>query len=143
MLTKPTTTRQTALIVLLCAAVLTQGCAATVARGAPAPPRTPADRAVLVEYVQRLPPGTAVKVDRAGGRSVRATLMKATTDAIVVQPRTRLPEPPVEIPLSEVLAVTPESPDHGRIGKAIAAGVAAGAGAALVTFFVLVAIFAD
>jgi hypothetical protein len=74
---------------------------------------------------------------------LRGTLMKATADAIVVQPRTRLPEPPIEIPLAEVLTVTPESGNGGSIGKAIAAGVAAGAGAALVTFFVLLSIFSD
>jgi hypothetical protein len=129
--------------VLVAATFLTQGCAATMRNAQPPDrPRT-ADPAVLADYVQRLPPGTSVKVERTSGRSLRGTLMKATADAIVVQPRTRLPEPPIEIPLAEVLTVTPESGNGGSIGKAIAAGVAAGAGAALVTFFVLLSIFSD
>lgn len=128
--------------VVVAATFLTQGCAATM-RNAQAgePPRT-ADPAVLADYLQRLPVGTSVRVERVNGRAIRGTLMKATADTVVVQPRTRLPEPPVEIPLAEVLTVTPES-GSGGVGKAIAAGVAAGAGAALVTFFVLIALFSD
>ena len=128
--------------VLVAATFLTQGCAATMRNAQPDQRRT-VDPAVLADYLQRLPPGTAVKVERTSGRSLRGTLMKATADAIVVQPRTRLPEPPIEIPLAEVLTVTPESGNGGSLGRAIAAGVAAGAGAALVTVFVLIAIFSD
>lgn len=132
------------LVALLSAAIVSQGCATLQPGLAPrAPSRTAADLATLADYVQRLPPGTAVKVERAAGRSVRGTLMKATAQVIVVQARTRLPEPPVEIALADVLAVTPESPNGGSLGKAVAAGVGAGAGAALVTFFVLVAIFSN
>jgi hypothetical protein len=129
--------------VLVAVTLLTQGCAATMRdTRAGDRPRT-ADPAVLADYVQRLPPGTGVRIERTTGRTLRGTLMKATHDAIVVQLRTRLPEPPVEIPLAEVFSVTPDSGNGGTIGKAIAAGVAAGAGAALVTFFVLIAIFSD
>jgi hypothetical protein len=132
------------LAVLLSAVVAAQGCA-TMRAGTtpPLPARLAADQAMLADYVQRLPVGTAVTVDRTSGLRVRGTLMKATADSLVVQPRTRVPEPPVEIALADVLAVTPESRNGGSVGRAIAAGVAAGAGAALVTFFVLLAIFSD
>jgi hypothetical protein len=101
------------------------------------------DRAVLAEYVQKLPPGTAVRVDRAGARAIRGTLMKATGDSVFLQPRTRIPEPPVEIPLDDVVSVTPETRSGGHIGRAIGAGAAAGAGAALAVFLVIVAAFGD
>jgi hypothetical protein len=137
-----TTTRARALAVLLCAAIAGQGCA-TVQAGlaAPAPqPLSPDEMAVLADYVQRLPPGSAVRLERRSGPPLRGTLMKATADHIVLQPRTRLPEPPVQLPLAEVLAVTPDSGNGGHMGKAIAAGAAAGAAAALAIFFILVAI---
>jgi hypothetical protein len=134
---------QGVLAVLLSAVLASQGCAAAVQGGAPRAPLGAGDRAVLADYVQRLPPGAAVRVERASGRALRGTLLKATPEAIVVQPRTRLPEAPVEIPLDGVLAVTPDADDRGRFGTAIAAGAAAGAGAALAVFFILVAVFND
>jgi hypothetical protein len=101
------------------------------------------DRAVLAEFVQKLPAGTAVRIDRAGAPAVRGTLMKATDESIYLQPKTRLPEPLVEIPFGEVLSVTPETRGGGHIGRAIGAGAAAGAGAALAVFLVIVAAFGD
>jgi hypothetical protein len=134
--------RRGLLAVLLCGVLASQGCAAAVQGGAGRAPLAVPDRSVLADYVQRLPPGAAVRVERVSGGPLRGTLLKATPDSIVVQPRTRLPEAPVEIPLDGVLAVTPDA-DRGGLGTAIAAGAAAGAGAALAVFFILVAIFSD
>lgn len=106
-----------------------------------APARSGADQTVLAEYVQKLPPGTKVRVDRASGRPVKGTLMKATAASVVVQPRTRVPEPPIEIPLTDVLAVTPEA--NNGVAKAIGIGAAAGAAAALGTILILIAAFSD
>ncbi len=69
---------------------------------------------MLVEYAQKLAPGTTVRVQRAGGPAVRGTLMKATNDAIVVQPRTRIPEPAIEIPTTDILGLTPETGNGGH-----------------------------
>lgn len=134
------------LALLMCATVVTAGCASTGAmRVTPVQPTaaSSAGRAVLTEYVQKLPPGTAVRVDRASGRSVRGTLMKATTQSLFVQPKTRLPEPIVEIPMDQVLSVIPETRGGNHIGRAIGAGAAAGAGAALAVFLVILAAFGD
>ena len=130
---------------LICVAVATAGCATTRTARAGASRSTPrpTDRAVLAEYVQKLPSGTTVRVDRAGGRAVRGTLMKATDQAVFLQPKTRIPEPLVEIPLDDVLSVTPETRGGSHIGRAIGAGAAAGAGAALAVFLVIVAAFGD
>lgn len=136
--------RATALIVSI-AISATAACASTgAARVATVTPGATASRAVLAEFVQRLPAGAAVRVDRASGRSVRGTLLKATPERLFVQPRTRLPEAMIEIPMSDVLSVTPETRGgNGHIGRAIGAGAAAGAGAALAVFLVILAAFSD
>ena len=130
--------------VILCAALSGTGCA--TAGGPrigtlPADGRQVADRSVLVEYVKKLAPGSAVRVERANGRAIRGTLMKATDGLVIVQRRTRIPEPALEIPMSEILAVTPDTGNGNSLAKAIGAGAAAGAGAALAVFLVLVAVF--
>jgi hypothetical protein len=136
-----------ALTVVMCAAIAASGCASTGAmRIAPVPAasRGTASRAVLIEYVQQLPPGTAVRVDRTNGRSLRGTLMKATGQSLFVQPKTRIPEAIVEIPMDDLLSVTPVPQGSGNnIGRAIGAGAAAGAGATLAIFLILIAAFGD
>ena len=134
--------RTTAL--LLCVTFAAAGCATTGTprfASAAAPPSE--SRAVLVEFVQKLPPGTLVVVGRTSGRSLRGHLMKATDDHLFVQPKTRLPEPIVEIPMEQVLSVTPQSTGGNHMGRAIGVGAAAGAGAALAVFLVILAAFAD
>jgi hypothetical protein len=133
----------------LCAALLT-GCATAggtrVARMAQPPAaaqRSAPDPAVMAEYVQKLPPGTRVRVDRASGPVIRGTLMKASADGIIVQPRTRIPEPPVEISLKDIVAVTPEAANGSNVGKAIGIGAAAGAAAALGVILILILAFGD
>lgn len=134
--------RRAAALLLSCA-LLTSGCA-TAPGGrlvTAAPPA--AGYAAIVEFVQQLPLGTVVQIDRVDGRTVRGTLLKVSADTVTVQPRTRLPEPPVDIRLSSVLRVQPETGNGRSIGKAIGAGAAAGAGAALGVFLLLLAIFSD
>lgn len=131
---------------LLCVLMAAPGCATTGApRVAPAsaPAQRQADRAVLAEYVQSLPPGSAVRIDLANGRVFRGTLMKATSDMVVVQPRTRIPEPPLEIDIDEVLRLTPDTPGGSSIGKAIGIGLAAGGAAALAVFAIIIALLDD
>ena len=132
-----------ALAAILCVALSATGCATANGprvRTAPADSQGP-DRAVLVEYVQNLNPGSAVRVVRANGRAIRGTLMKATADAVIIQRRTRIPEPALEIPMTDILAVTPDKGNGSSLAKAIGAGVAAGAGAALAMFLVLVSVY--
>ena len=134
-----------AIVAVLCAAMATSGCATTrVVQVSPAPSGDRiADRAVMAEYVQKLQTGATVKVERTQRRSVRGVLMKATDHLIVIQPRTRLPEPAIEIPLDDVLAVTLESKSGNSIGRSIAVGAAAGAAVILTMFLISAAIWAD
>jgi len=127
----------------LSTALALPGCASHTVTPQTTPARnTDADRQVLVSYVMQLAVGSRVKVTRMDGHDVRGTLMKATEAAVIVQRRTRVPEPPVTVPLEEVRAVEIE-PASGNAGRTIAIGVAAGAGAALGVLLILAAIFAD
>ena len=135
-----------AIAVLLCAAVGATGCATTGGRGvsvAPGADRQAGTRDVLAEYVRSLAPGSPIKVGRTDGGSARGTLMKVTDQMLILQPRTRIPEPPVQIALNDVLSVTPDSTRGTSLGKAIGIGIAAGAGAALAVFMIIAAIYAD
>ncbi|HYT67714.1 MAG TPA: hypothetical protein VEL51_14890 [Vicinamibacterales bacterium] len=126
-----------ALAVVLSGALISTGCA-SAARGAMQSPAV-VDPAMMAEYVQRIPAGSRVRVERTNGESMRGTLMKATPQAITVQRNTRIPEPPLEIPLGSVARVTLDSAGGGAsTAKAIGIGVASGVG----TFFVILAILA-
>lgn len=135
-----------AMCVIVCASMMASGCA--TAGNAPVAPanagqQAAASRLALAEYVQKLPPGTLVRVNRVQGHAVHGTLMKATDQSIFVQPKTRLPEAVVEIPVEQILTVTPESKrDHG-VGRAIGAGAAAGAAAAVTILLILIAVVGD
>ena len=135
-----------AMAVVMCAAVAASGCAAAGATrivSVPSPPGENAGRAVLAEYVQKLPPGTFVRVDRAKGRSVRGTLMKATDRSLFLQPKTRISEGVAEIGMDNVVSVTPITQGGSNLGRAIGAGAAAGAGATLAIFLLIIAAFND
>ena len=96
-----------------------------------------ADTAAMADYVQRLPAGSKVRVERTDGTSLRGTLMRAGSDAIVVQKNTRIPEQPVEVPIAQLARVTLNGGGMST-GKAIAIGIASGAG----TFLAILGIFA-
>ena len=101
------------------------------------------ERELLAEYVQKLPVGSRVRVHLRDGHRERGTLMDATAQRLVIQPRTRIPEPPREIPLDRVLGVELENGNGSSVGRAIGIGIAAGAGAVLGVMLLLAAIYAD
>ena len=132
-------------VVWLCALLATGGCATTGAATTASVTSglgTSVVQSVLVEYVQKLPPGTDVRVGRARGHSVRGTLLRATDRSIFIQPRTRVAEPMVEIPIVDVVEVTPAQHGNG-VGRAIGAGAAAGAAATLAIFLIMFAVYGD
>ena len=134
------------IVAVLCVTLAAAGCATTGTTGtapAYAGSQSNATRSVLVEYVQKLPPGTLVRVDRSQGGAVRGTLMKATDQSLFIQPKTRIAEPTLEVPFVTVVAVTPEQKHGNSVGRAIGAGAAAGAAATLVIFLIAFAIAGD
>jgi len=141
-------TFRSAIALILCTAMTTVGCATSGATNlAPAAADAnggSATRTALAEYIQKLPPGTEVRVGRSNGHAVRGTLIKGTGDSIFVQPKTRIAEPVVEIPMTDVLQVTFERHGGGNsVGRAIGAGAAAGAAATLAIFLIMFAVYGD
>ena len=140
------------LALLLCASLVESGCAAggglraatfmAPARFAERADRGQTDPRVLAEYVQKLPVGSVVKVELRSSRSVKGTLIKATSESVIVQRNTRIAEAPIEIPLSDITRVTLET-GTSHPGRSIAIGAAAGAAAALGVILILVFAFND
>jgi hypothetical protein len=133
------------LALILSVLLAAPGCAATIARqtrdsGARNP--SAPDPALMSDYIRQLPVGSRVRVTLASGKVIRATLMKRDADPIVVQRRTRIPEPPFEISVREILAMELDTP-NGSVGRNIAVGAAAAAGVTLGVLVLLAAIFSD
>jgi hypothetical protein len=127
-----------AVALVLCATVASGGCAsAGRTRVESSPAFGPTERAEMADYVQKLPAGSRVRVERVAGGAVKGTLMKASDTSILVQRNTRMPEAPMDIPLEQVTRVTLDT--GSSTGKAIAIGAAVGAAA---TFGVLLLIAA-
>ena len=127
----------------LCAALAGGGCAsASGPRTVAAAPPAAVDRTVMAEYAQRIAVGSKVRVERTSGPALRGTLLKAAPGAITVQRNTRVPEPPVEIPIDTITRLTLDQPT-ASVGRNIAIGVASGVGATFGVLFLLAAIWAD
>ena len=122
------------LAIVLCCALVTTGCASAAGpRVAHVPQPSVQDKSILADYVQRLAAGSKVRVERTNGSPVRGTLMKATPDFIVVQKNTRIPEPPIELPLET----------GGSTGKTVAIGVGAAIAGTLGVLALLAALLGD
>jgi hypothetical protein len=136
------------LALLLCIGIAAPGCAAAHARlqtrtQAPEETRTSADQTFIAEFARQLRVGTRVRATLTENRSVRGTLLKATEKTIVIQPKGRIAEPLIEVPLDQLLALEEDLPKNGGTGRALAIGAGAGAGAALGALLILAAIFSD
>ncbi len=131
---------------ILCFSLLCSGCASTssarLTSSAPAVTTQRADPALFASYVKQLPIGSRVRVGLSDGTRVRGNLMKTDDREIVVQPRTRIPETPIQIAMDRVVAVELET-NGNNVGKTIGIGFAAGAAGALSVFLILVAVFSD
>jgi hypothetical protein len=136
-----------AMTLLVTAALTLPACATTAGprlQTATVPAQRTGDQRLVAEYVQKLPVGSRVRVHLRDGRRERGTLMDATAERLVLLPRTRIPEPPREIPFDRVLGVEIENGNgSGGVGRAIGIGIAAGAGAVLGFMLFLAAIYAD
>ena len=103
------------LVIALCVTVAAPGCASARLNHAGVPshqlrePDQGVDPATLADYLKTLPLGKTIRVERVDGRSVRGTLLKVTDRSLTFQEKTRIPEPAIEIPFSEILRVTRRS----------------------------------
>jgi hypothetical protein len=131
------------LAVVLSVTLAAPGCASMRANRAwiPMPSsQAPPDRALLAGYVKQIPAGTRIRTRLTDGSTLRGTLLKADDQGIVMQLQARIPEPPRTVPIDQIGAVDLES--QSGIGKAVAIGVAVGAGTTLGLLLLLAAVFA-
>jgi hypothetical protein len=129
--------------IILSTALVFSGCASAGAAriaSVPASRVEAIDPALLSSYVKQLPIGSRVRVHLVGRRILKGTLMKADAAGIVVQPATRIPEPPTQIAIDRIAAVALDT--STGVGKNIGVGIAAGAGGAVAAFLILLAVFA-
>jgi hypothetical protein len=87
-------------------------------------------------FAERIDVGTELNVRLNNGRRFRATLVGVRDNAMMVQPKTRIPVPIQAVPYEDVMQIERTRSGIGA-GKAVAIGVAAGVGA----FFAVVALF--
>lgn len=104
-----------------------------------AQPTVPAPERIAGEFVQRLAPGTSIKLTLSDGKKMSGTLIAAEEDAVMVRPKARIPEGIRRIPVAEIADADIVRPSP--VGRTIAIGAAVGAGAALGFLFVLAYVF--
>jgi hypothetical protein len=72
--------------------------------------------------------GSEIALGLQDGRRFRASLVGVTNDALLVQPKTRVPVPIQAVPYEEIVRMERTRPGIGA-GKAVAIGVVTGVGA--------------
>ena len=98
--------------------------------------------AVWKSFAERIAVGTELNVRLNDGHRFRATLVGAQDDAVLLQPKTRMPVPVQAVPYGEIVRMEPRKPGIGA-GKAVAVGVASGVGAFFGILALLFAINSD
>lgn len=125
----------------LCAALAGTGCASAsgprIAQDSP----PPIDRAVLASYVERIPAGSKIRVERTTGGTLRGTLLKSDSDSLTMQRNTRVPETPIDIPFATITRVTLDT--GSNTARTVGIAVATGVGATFGVLLLLAAIFSD
>jgi len=91
---------------------------------------------------ERVDVGTDINVRLNDGQRFRATLVGVRPDAVLLQPKTRVPVPVQAVPYEAIVRLERTRPGIGA-GKAAAIGVATGVGAFFATLAVLLAIVGD
>ena len=82
--------------------------------------------------------GTEVNVRLKSGERFRATLVDARDEALLLQPRTRVPVPVQAVPYAEIASLERRTNGGSGAAKAVGIGVASGVG----VFFAIIAILA-
>jgi hypothetical protein len=93
-------------------------------------------------FAERVEVGTELNVRLKDGQRLRATLVGVRDDAMLLQPRTRVPVPIQAVPYEDVIRLERTSKGIGA-GKAIAIGVATGVGAFFATLAILLGAASD
>ena len=94
-------------------------------------------------FAGKLEVGASVRVRLQDGRKFTATLIQAQDDALLLQPKTRLPVPVQPVPYESIVAMERVRGGGIGAGKAAAIGVVTGVGGFLVTLLIFVAAIND
>ena len=93
-------------------------------------------------FAERVDVGTELNVRLDDGRRMRATLVGVRADAVLLQPKTRIPVSIQAVPYDSIVRMEPRKAGHSA-GKAVAIGVATGVGAFFGVMLLIVAAVAD
>ena len=93
-------------------------------------------------FAERVDVGTELNVRLSDGRHMRATLVGVRSDAVLLQPKTRIPVSIQAVPYDSIVRMEPRKAGHSA-GKAVAIGVATGVGAFFGVMLLIVAAVAD
>jgi len=102
--------------------------------------QVPAD--VWKTFASRIDVGTELNVRLRSGQKFRATLIDAGEDALLLQPKTRLPVPAQPVAYEAIASLERAKRGIGA-GKAVAIGVATGVGAFFGTLLLFLAAVGD
>lgn len=129
------------LTVVVSIAVLTAQCAA--AAGGRMATASPAEtgRAMLAA-AEKVPAGSRVRVELNDGNRFKAVMLAVEGEQIILQKRTRLPEPPLRLDPSQISYMELEGPRDGW-SKMVAIGAAIGTGVTLAFLAILAASLGD
>ena len=93
-------------------------------------------------FARRLDVGVQLNVRLRNGQKFRATLIDAREDALLLQPKTRVPVPVQPVTYDTIVSLEQVKGGIGA-GKAVAIGVAAGVGAFFGTLLLILAAAGD
>ncbi len=97
---------------------------------------------VWKSFASRIDVGVQLNVRLRNGQKFRATLIDAREDALLLQPKTRVPVPVQPVAYDAIVSLEQVKGGMGA-GKAAAIGVATGVGAFFLTMLVIFATVAD
>ncbi len=90
-------------------------------------------------FAEKMEVGTELNVRLHNGQRFRAMLVDAREDALLLQPKTRVPVPVQAVPYDAVASLERRQHKGMGTGKAVAIGVASGAGAVFAFLAILLA----
>jgi hypothetical protein len=108
--------------------IVTTAAVGTAAAQSPAPVVT---ASVWRGFSERLPAAAQVRIRLESGQRFTATLVEVQADGLLVQPKTRLPVPVQRVAYDDIASMEQVERGSGSVGKAVAIGIASGAGAFL------------
>jgi len=109
---------------------------------APAGVRAQAHADVWKTFASRIDVGAQLNVRLRNGQRFRATLIEAREDALLLQPKTRVPVPVQPVAYEAIVSLEQTKGGIGA-GKAAAIGVATGVGAFFGTLLIMLAAVSD